>query len=249
MARFGFGGGAVFEKADMTMRANERGNLSAVAGDLKAAGASRRATGLAGRRVLVGLAALLASGLAGGVGEVAGAYPQPSPYPVTWELKLEVGAPRRVVVGGQAYWYLTYTVTNNTGQERVFLPVFEVLTPDGSVTRTDRLIPLNVVREVKRQAGGKFLEQANQIAGEIRLGEDQTRDGVAIWPERSAEDREFTVFFSGFSGETVKVSDPANDGKELTLFKTLKLDYVTPGDAKFRQVNELIEVGRGYVMR
>lgn len=177
---------------------------------------------------------------------VAGAHPRPSPYPVAWELTVEVGTPKRVVVDGKAYWYLTYSVKNETGQERVFLPRFEVLTPDGVVTRTDRLIPLKVFETVQRLEGKAFLEQANQIAGEIRLGEDEMRDGVAIWPEASAEDREFTVFFTGFSGEAVKVPGP--DG-ELTLFKTLRLDYVVPGDAKFRQVNEVREVGRSFVMR
>lgn len=180
---------------------------------------------------------------------LAHGYPAPSPYPTSWELKYELGLPQRVIVDGSAYWYQTYSVTNRTGQERIFLPVFEVLTPDGKVTRTDRLIPLHVVKEVKKQAGGKFLEQANEIAGEIRLGEDQSRDGVAIWREASAEDREFTVFFSGFSGESAKVPDPADATKELTLFKAAKLDYATPGDAKFRQVNEVLEVGRSFVLR
>lgn len=174
------------------------------------------------------------------------AHPRPSPYPVSWELTIEVRTPKRVVVDDRAYWYLTYSVKNETGQERIFLPRFEVLTPDGTVARADRLIPLKVFQTVQRLEGIPFLEQANQISGEIRLGEDEMRDGVAIWPEASAEDREFTVFFSGFSGEAVKVPGP--DG-ELTLFKTLRLDYHIPGDAKFRQFNEVREVGRSFVMR
>jgi hypothetical protein len=176
-----------------------------------------------------------------------GAFPKPSPYPTTWELKVEVASPKRVVVGGKAYWYLTYRVTNETGQERVFLPTFEVMTPDGKVARADRLIPLPVFEAVKQREGIKFLEQYNQISGEVRLGEDEARDGVTIWPEASAEDREFTVFFSGFSGETAKVAGP--EGKELTLFKTLQLSYAIPGDARFRDVNEVKESSRSYVMR
>lgn len=173
-------------------------------------------------------------------------FPQPSPYPISWELKFETRTPKRTVVNGKAYWYITYTVTNQTGQERIFLPKFEVLTPNGVVTRTDRLIPLAVFEAVRKLEGRQFLEQANQIAGEIRLGEDETRDGVAIWPEASAEDREFTVFFSGFSGEATRVPGPEG---ELTLFKTLKLDYAVAGDARFRDVNEVREVGRSFVMR
>jgi hypothetical protein len=178
---------------------------------------------------------------------IAFAFPEPSPYPITWEIKLEVATPKRVVIDGKAYWYLTYNVTNNTKQERVYLPIYEVLTPNGKVTRADRLIPLNVVKAIKNREGIKFLEQANEIAGEIRLGEDQTRDGVTIWPEASPDDRSFTVFATGFSGETAKVPGP--DGKDLTLYKALKLDYLVPGDPKFRDINPIQEVGRSYVMR
>ena len=57
-------------------------------------------------------------------------YPKPSPYPRSWELKFEHGIPKRVVVQVQcspvpkAYWYLTYTVTNETDIEQLFLPAF-----------------------------------------------------------------------------------------------------------------------------
>ena len=119
--------------------------------------------------------------------------------------------------------------------------------PDGNAVRTDRLIPLHVVEAIKSREGIKFLEQANQISGEVRLGDDEAREGVTIWPEASPDDREFTLFFSGFSGETAKVPGP--DSKDITLFKTLKLNYEVPGDAKFRDLNEVREVSRSYVMR
>src|SRR5204863_928599 len=64
-------------------------------------------------------------------------YPKPSPYPKAWELKIEHGTPKRVVVQvpnsntPRAYWYMTYTVTNDTDKEQLFLPAFEMLTEDG----------------------------------------------------------------------------------------------------------------------
>lgn len=189
------------------------------------------------------LAVLLASSL-------ALAYPTPSPYPVSWELKFETAAPKRFVHQGKAYWYVTYNVTNNSRQEQTYLPIFEVLTPDGQVTRTDRLIPLEVVKAIKSREGIRFLEQANEIAGPILLGEDQTRDGVTIWPEvapSNPEDRGFTLFATGFSGETAKVPGP--DSKEITLYKTLKIEYSIPGDPKFRDRNPVVEVARSYVFR
>src|SRR5687767_4200623 len=53
----------------------------------------------------------------------ASSFPKPSPYPISWELDFTHGEPKRVVVTtpGQppkAYWYMTYSVTNNSDQER-----------------------------------------------------------------------------------------------------------------------------------
>src|SRR5690242_18395860 len=47
-------------------------------------------------------------------------FPKPSLYPIAWELKFEHKIPKRIVVdipgaaAPQAYWYMTYAVTNNT---------------------------------------------------------------------------------------------------------------------------------------
>src|SRR5436190_997985 len=67
-------------------------------------------------------------------------FPKPSLYPKTWELSFEHGKPTRVVVQAKptdvprAYWYMIYTVTNNTDQEQLFMPSFELVTEDGTVT-------------------------------------------------------------------------------------------------------------------
>src|SRR5689334_13292991 len=68
-------------------------------------------------------------------------YPKPSPYPKSWELKFEHGTPKRLVVNvpnsntPRAFWYMTYSVTNDTDKEQLFLPSFELLTEDGRVFR------------------------------------------------------------------------------------------------------------------
>ena len=116
-------------------------------------------------------------------------FPKPSPYPKTWELKFEHGKPTRVVVpdaaGAQrAYWYMTYSVTNDTDRERLFLPSFELVTEDGRVIRNDINIPKNVFTAIKGREGSRFLEPAALIGGQLRIGKDQAKDGVAIWPER-----------------------------------------------------------------
>src|SRR5205809_7519984 len=75
------------------------------------------------------------------------AYPKPSVYPITWELKFEHSLPKRIVMQTdgsnvpQAFWYMTYTVTNETRQEQLFLPHFELVTKEGRIVRSDKSIP------------------------------------------------------------------------------------------------------------
>ncbi len=181
------------------------------------------------------------------------AFPTPSPFPVMWELKFEVGTPTRVVVSTpndpspKAYWYLTYTVANHTGRELTFLPCFEMLDSSGRVTRSDRLIPAAVFATVQQREGKQFLEPALRIAGELRIGDDQMRDGVAIWPEAEANLSRFTVFASGFSGESTTITGP--DNKPVILRKSLQLDYAVSGDRRFASDNAVEETSRSFIMR
>ena len=186
-------------------------------------------------------------------------YPTPSPSPVSWELKFDHSLPKRIVVAvpgqdvPQAFWYMTYTLTNpltndpQRDKERVFYPVFEMLMGDGVVTRSDNNIPLVVFDEIKRREGARFLENANHMFGEIRLGEDQARDGVAIWPETSSRMGAFSIFVSGIFGETAVVKMP--DGKEVTLHRTLQLNYHVNGDQYYPDRDEVTADPPDVVMR
>jgi hypothetical protein len=68
----------------------------------------------------------------------AGAYPKPNPFPITWELKFEHSKPKRIVVKpagaktDEAYWYMTFTVTNTSRDDQKFHPRVELLGEDGS---------------------------------------------------------------------------------------------------------------------
>jgi hypothetical protein len=76
--------------------------------------------------------------------QAAVSFPTPSKYPISWELKFEHSAPQRILVTTngekQAYWFMTFTVTNLGEKEQRFLPMFELLTEDGSVIRSDNRI-------------------------------------------------------------------------------------------------------------
>jgi hypothetical protein len=205
-------------------------------------------------------------------GKTSGDFPEPSPYPVSWELKFDYGVPKRIVVAvpdqaPQAYWYLTYKVTNDTGQEQQFLPLFEMLTNDGKVVRSDRGIHPRVFSAIKEQEGNQFLERRAKVEGTLRQGEAQAKDSVAIWKEPLDEMGQFSIFITGVTGEAATYRmeggkllkiNPENVTEEtkgvpkeqlVTLRKTLKLDYVVYGDEKFADRDEVIVKGKSWVMR
>lgn len=202
--------------------------------------------------------ALVAAGLAA---TLAVAFPEPSVSPIAWELKFEPTMPRRVVVEvpgqptAKAYWYITYTVTNNSDSDVMFLPTFEWVTGDGRVLRSDRSLSPAVFEKIKAQSGNKLLEHSIKIAGTLRQGPDQAKDGVAIWEEPSSRLGTFSVFVTGLSGESTQL--PAADGKPMTgpdgrpllLFKTLQMNFKSAGDEVYPGNDLLVKLGQKWVMR
>lgn len=205
-------------------------------------------------RRFLSLALLISAVIAAASVPLRAEYPKPSPYPKSWELEFEHGKPKRIVVQAagtnapRAYWYLTYTITNNTDQEQLFLPSFELLTEDGKVVRNDKRIPAAVFDEIKRREGTRFLETAAQVGGQLRIGSDQARDSVAIWPEPSPEMGQFSIFVSGLSGEIAMLKGPSTT-QPVILRKTLQLNYIVRGDDVYPGEDEVNENPEEWVMR
>ncbi len=180
-------------------------------------------------------------------------YPTPSPYPVSWELTLTHSDPKRILVQGPgdsnpaAYWYITYHVVNKTDRDTIlFYPSFEMMLEDGRVIRSDMGIAPAVFDAIKQREHLKYLQSEDVIGGELRQGEDQSKDGVAIWAEPRLRMGTFTIFIAGFWGEsaTVKVGD-----KDVVLHKTLELTYHLDSDENNPGRGSLVEKNEQYVMR
>jgi hypothetical protein len=193
------------------------------------------------------------------------AYPKPSPYPISWDLRFEYQTPKRIVVRTapgrepEAFWYMTFTVANLSREEHNFLPRFEMLANDGEVHRSDDNIPLVVLETIRIKEHNARLEGLNDIAGVLRVGEDQAREGVAIWREPHPKMGRFSIFAAGLSGESVILKDDKGNAIERTnpegkkvpvvLWKTFQLDYLMPGDEK-NPGNDVIElVEQKWIMR
>jgi hypothetical protein len=180
-------------------------------------------------------------------------FPKPSPYPVSWELTFQHSVPKRILVQGpgdsnpSAYWYMTYHVVNNTDRDKIlFYPSFEMMLEDGQVIRSDMGISPGVFDAIKKHEHLKYLQSEDLIGGDLRQGEDQSKDGVAIWAEPRLRMGTFTIFFSGFWGEsaTVTVGD-----KEVTLHKSLQLTYHLDSDENHPGGGDLVAKDETYVMR
>jgi hypothetical protein len=195
-------------------------------------------------------------------------FPKPSPYPISWELKFTHGIPKRIVVAVPnspsplAYWYMTYTVTNDGDKEQNFLPQFEMLTDNGKVIRSDVNIPQRVFEAIKSAEHDKYLEPIGSVTGQIRLGEAEARDSVAIWPESLPRMGHFSIFLTGLSGEAVMLKlvngdfqkvDQAQDMKNLKdlviLRKTLQLNFFIRGDEVYPGEDEVNQKDEEWIMR
>jgi hypothetical protein len=175
-----------------------------------------------------------------------------------WNLDFQFDRPQPIVVTGptgekQIYWYVLYTVTNKTGQDRTFVPVFTLFADTAAVSRAG-LYP-SVFDAVKKLRRPKFLENAVQMMGKLLVGEDNARTGVAIFPPLSFKTTKFTVFVEGLSGEFIERPNPVappqaaadkpeevkpDADKVVRLRKTLVLTYTLPSENWMKNLDQPI---------
>lgn len=163
----------------------------------------------------------------------ADAYPRPKVISDSWQFDIRYGTPRLITVDldldGEPtyYWYLPYTVVNNTGQERLYVPTIEVLTDRGHFVQANQ-VDIGVYNAIADEQENELLVSPGRAVGRVLVGEDNAIDTVAIWPAQSDDVDSFKIFMSGLSGETTAVEHPVT-GDRITLNKTLMLEYKTPG--------------------
>lgn len=204
-----------------------------------------------------------------GVGEGLTA-PKPAEIPTHWQLDASFGdvLPIQLTLSGEraprTFWYMRYKITNKTGQERVFVPEFILYTDTGQLLRAGQQIPSQVFQAIKEQANDPLLLDLSDVAGKLLQGDENAKDGVAIWADFDPKVASFDVFVSGLSGETVEIQLPKpihvteTDAfgtrvevvkDKIILAKTLKRHYAISADAADRSKTALQMTEEEWVMR
>lgn len=193
------------------------------------------------------------------------AAPQPSFAPVTWELKFEFHDPKRITVSlpgqnTQTYWYMLYTVSNESGEDVQFFPSFNLVTDGLDVIEAGDGVSPRVIDQIhdRHEKLYPFFSEPLAVTGPLLQGADNGRTSVAVFRDFDPNTDRFTVFVSGLSGEIARVRNPAFDPNEpeseenqrfFALRKTLAIEYHFPGDQSTRSKADATRVSRSWVMR
>lgn len=181
------------------------------------------------------------------------AAPQPDPVPRRWQLDIKPGPLRLAVldvegVGRKAFFYFTYYVENNTGEDLLFAPSFQLATDDGTLINSGANVPSSVTRTILERLRNPFLLDQISAVGLLLQGEENAREGLVIWPAENLEVDEILIFAAGFSGETKTFIRP-DTGEPVLLRKALMLRHETPGDIVALRDRPLDRVERRWIMR
>ena len=121
----------------------------------------------------------------------------------------------------------------------MFVPQFSLVTDTGQRLE-DAVIPQAVPIIRVREAGDIPLLGAVDIMGTIppstREGLDDAVFGVAVWEGVDPKADRFSIFVRGLSDGYQVIPPPAEGGKQVIRYKTLRIYFIRRGDE--RNLNE-----------
>jgi hypothetical protein len=183
-----------------------------------------------------------------------------------WQLDFEFHDPTRITLTlpGRSepttFWYLLYTVTNNTGREVEFYPTFHLVTDTLEVVEGGDHIHPKVYDDIRARHRKQypFLVVPPGTHGVLNQGSDNRRASVAVFRDFDPQASAFAVYVGGLSSEMVRVNNPTHDPSKaeaegnsrfFVLRKTLGIHYDLPGDSRTRSTTIPARVKREWVMR
>lgn len=211
----------------------------------RSAPSTRTIAGFA-RAGLLGI--VLAAGVVGGGSISIAAIPEPEPVARRWELDFKPGPFRVTSVevegqGAKSFLYMTYRVANNSKEDVLFAPVFDLATGEGALVRSGNDVPAEVTKAISAKLDNPLLKDQVAVLGTLQQGEGNAREGLVIWSLPKTDLDKVNIYVAGLSGETqtVEVIDPkTKEVKRVSLRKTKMLTYRMPGDV-LKQGNDPFE--------
>ena len=181
------------------------------------------------------------------------AFPEPAASSRAWKFTFTHAKPRPISFRGDDglihwYWYMTYKVVNETGDERLFIPEFTIATDAGDIITAGKNVPAGVFDAVKHDAGVKLLVNPIVATGKLLQGEDNAKESVAIWPVFDHNVDQVSIFVAGLSGETQTIENPLTHDP-VTMRNTLMIRYSLPGTRGPVQEQAVVARGEEWVMR
>ena len=170
--------------------------------------------------------------------------PKPSPTPISWELTFKPAPLTRIQVdtgkGPETYWYMIYTIINDTGQDVDFFPeVVRVSELDGAApqasadAKSDKG-PGMIVDAALVGAHPKVFESIKKLYGKTQpflvspvdaikkllQGKDNALTSVVIFSDLDPRVTKFTIYFGGLSGEKTSIPNPKYDPRRAAAKDT-----------------------------
>jgi hypothetical protein len=100
------------------------------------------------------------------------------------------------------YWYMKYTVENNSGEDKFFAPEFEIITDVGSeIITANKAIPAEVYEKILTKLADPKIKRPSSVVGKFGQGVTNAKDSVAVWPNPKKHYNQMTIFVAGLSGE------------------------------------------------
>jgi hypothetical protein len=181
------------------------------------------------------------------------AAPEPQIVPSDYQLDLDYATPQPIAIRSpkgdiQWYWYLAYTVTNNSGADHLYIPDVTISYDNGDIVQAGADIPASVFKAIQKKERNPLMLSPLQVVGELLQGKDFAKTSVAIWPQFDKDVKEMRIFIAGLSGETAKLK--VKDQKEPVLLrKTRMLIYEVPGTDTHPQAQEIKRKTDTWIMR
>lgn len=181
------------------------------------------------------------------------AFPEPAAVSPSWNLDFEFGSPEPIAIEDvsgttQWYWFMPYTVVNNSGSDQLFIPEATLATDAGDIISAGQNVPASLFPRIRQRLRNPLLLSPLEVVGRILQGEDYAKESVIIWPAFDHNVDELTLFISGLSGETQAATNPIT-GESVLMRRTLMLRYAMPGNPASPQSQPVQLVEQRDVMR